>query len=210
MNFKEQYSKQVEREVKQFRKGVERINSSDHPTYDVDGTREYEIHQLKESMESRVAEIEREFNDKIEKAIESQSKVAARSSFYVSPADRTQVDNYIQDLLGGVTFATNNGDKGGAFAKFESNLDMLDSEGALYEVKRRLPELASKLNDDSFSMRKLRGMFHTFDALKKPEQEQLEALKDAKLHGVTHKYRTLRMTHPAYKHEQSARKSKRH
>ncbi|MCM3572517.1 hypothetical protein M3172_04900 [Mesobacillus subterraneus] len=202
---KEQYQKQIEGKVSQFRKHVDKISASDHPKYNVEGQREYEIEQLKTELDNEVAILDAEFNAKIDEQIEAQERVAARSNFYITPADKVQVDNYISDLTSALTFAMNDADKAEAFSVFESKLDMLDSEGALAEVKRRLPELAKYVKDDSYSMTKLRGFFHTFSALKTPEQELLDDLKSAKLNGVSYKYRTLKMTHKAYSSQQSAR-----
>jgi hypothetical protein len=205
---KEQYQKRVEQEVKSFRKGAKKVESSDHPKYNVEGAREYEIDQLREAMESNVRAIESEFSEKIEDAIEQQSKVAACSKFFVSSADKQFVSDITEELSTKLTFAINEGDKMKAVREFEEKLEAFEKVDPFSEVVKQLAKLTRKLGDDEFSKRKLGGLYRQLSAgLQTPEQEALESLKADKMSGVSHSFSVLKMTHPVYKHKQAARRT---
>jgi hypothetical protein len=210
MNLKQTYSKQVEQEVKSFRKQVDKIEQSDHPKYNVEGTRQYEIEHLRDELDTKVAELDREFQDKIETEIGQATKEAARSRFFVSSHDKQFVTDITDDLVTKLTFAINDSDKIKAIREYEDKLEVLESEAPFTEVIKQLAEASRKLGDDDFAKRKLRGLYSQLTAgLQTPEQERLEALKADKMSGVTYKYRLLTMTHKAYKHKQAARKTNR-
>jgi signal transduction histidine kinase len=205
---KEQFQKQVEQEVKNFRKGAKKIEESSDPRLAGRDVKEYEVNQLKESMEKRVAELDREFQDKIEAQIEQASKEAARSKFFVSSADKQFVSDITDELSTKLTFAINEGDKMKAVREFEEKLEAFDKVEPFSEVVKQLAELTRKLGDDEFSKRKLGGLYRQLSAgLQTSEQEALESLKADKMSGVSHSYSVLKMTHPVYKHKQAARRS---
>ncbi|MCM3732355.1 hypothetical protein M3196_11850 [Fictibacillus nanhaiensis] len=208
MNLKETYSKQVEQEVKAFRKGVQKIENSQNPYYHDPVVAEYEIGKLRESLEANVKGLESEFSDKIDEAIAHQSRVAARSRFAVSPTDKQFVEGITQDLTTKLTFAMNEADTLSAIAEYEDKLESLENESAFSEVVKQLAEASRKVGDNELAQKKLRGLYRQLsDGLMTPEQEALESLKMDKLTGVTFKYKTLTMVHPAFKDVQAARKS---
>jgi hypothetical protein len=206
---KEQYQKQVEQEVNSFRKGAKKIEESPNPSYADPEVREFEVGQLKDAMEKRVDELNREFHAKIDHAIEQQHQAAARSSVFVSSADKTRISENLRDLHAALAFATSDSDKALAFDKFSDKLDAFEDSGLgpMFELKRQMPELLHKLGDDAYSKRKLQSMYGELAKLKTEEEEALKELKDQKLAGVTYKYKLLQMTHPVYKHKQAARRS---
>jgi Fe2+ transport system protein B len=203
----EQYKKQIEKEVKNFRTGVTKLQTSDNPIYNDPAVVEYETQKLKEALEKTVSELDAQFKQGIDARIEEQSKVAARSTFYVSPSDREFIASISDDLATKLTFAMNEADKLKALREYEEKLETFDSEAPFSEVIKQLADVSRKLGDDEFSKKKLRGLYNQLSAgLMTPEQEELQSLKDAKLHGVDHKYRTLKMTHPAFSEHQKARR----
>jgi hypothetical protein len=205
---KEQYQKQVEQVVKNFRKGAKKIEESSDPRLAGRDVKEYEVNQLKESMEKRVAELDREFQDKIEGQIEQASKEATRSKFFVNSADKQFVLDITEELSTKLTFAINEGDKMKAIREFEGKLEAFDKVDPFSEVVKQLAEVTRKLGDDEFSKRKLRGIYSKLsDGLETPEQETLRNLKTDKMSGVSHSYTVLKATHPVYKHRQAARRT---
>jgi hypothetical protein len=201
------YKQQIEKAVGQFRKDVEKLQTSDNPYHQTPGVVDYETNKLKDALEKSVAELDAQFKQEIDARIEEQSKVAARSTFYVSPSDREFIASISDDLVTKLTFAIDESDKMKAIREFEGKLDTFESDAPFSAVIKQLAEVSRKLGDDKFSQKKVRDIYNKLSAgLETPEQAELRELKDAKLHGVDHKYRTLRMTHPAYTSEQSARK----
>jgi signal transduction histidine kinase len=208
---KEQYQKQVEQEVKNFRKSAKKIEESSDPRLAGRGVKEYEVNQLKESMEKRVAEFNREFHDKIEAQIEQASKEAARSKFFVSSADKQFVSDITDELSTKLTFAINEGDKRQAIREFEEKLEAFDKVDPFSEVVKQLADLNRKLGDDEFSKRKLGGLYRQLSAgLQTPEQETLESLKADKMSGVDMAFRRLQMVHPSYSYKHAARRTNRY
>ena len=205
MELKHHYQKAIEKEVKSFRKQVEKMQQSENPYYHDQKVQDYEINKLKESMETEVQRLDDEFHAKMDEEIEAQSRVAARSTFYTSDTEKRLVSDSLDELTADLTFATNDGQKLDAIEKFENKLNYLE-DGGLAEVKKRLPEVARKIQGDEFSSKNLRKIYHTFDYLMTPAQETLEELREAKNSGVNQVYRRLRLTHQAYKHEQKVRK----
>ncbi|MFC7321963.1 hypothetical protein [Halobacillus campisalis] len=204
MNIKQTFAKQVEQETKQFRKDVEKMEKSDNPYY-TDDVVAYETDQRRQELESRVSEINSQFEKEIDAQIEQQERVAARSTFRPTTADKQLVDEYIQELIADATFAYTDSDRLEALDKFEEKIGHFE-EGGLYEVKKRLPEVARSLQGNEFMQKKLRGIHRTFSELQTPEKELLDDLKDAKSTGVDMTFRRLKMTHKAYNAQQKARK----
>ncbi|WP_227396707.1 hypothetical protein [Jeotgalibacillus aurantiacus] len=210
MDLKQTYQRQVEQEVTKFRKAVDKINESDHPTYSVPGARDYEISELIRELERKVKEIDIEFREQIEGAIEHQTKVAMRSQHYVSATDREFIKQASVELKTALTFAGNKAEVLDAINAYESRLETLESESAFSEVIKQLAEIMPNLSDD-FAKQKVTHLYRTLSrGLQTPEQAQLEELKQAKITGVKRPFTTLKMTHPAFKHIQAARRSTRY
>ncbi|WP_173916909.1 hypothetical protein [Halobacillus sp. Marseille-Q1614] len=201
MDKREQLKKEVEKLTKDFRKNVDAINTSDNPYYKDAEVREYEINKLKGELDTKVGEINKEFHAHIDADIEQAEREAARSSFRVMPSDRDLAKQFVTDLKAELTFAMTDSDKRQAIERFEEKMGHFETEGGLYAVKQQLPDVAQAVQDDEFAMKKLRQVNNTFNALQTPEQERLTELQDAKVSGVTHKYRTLQMTHPAFSYK---------
>ncbi|HWO74370.1 MAG TPA: hypothetical protein VNM69_00475 [Bacillus sp. (in: firmicutes)] len=207
-NLREQYAKQIEKEVRNYRKAYDKLKNSDDPRMQGKDVQDYEVRKLQDAMETKVRELESEFKTKIDEQIEAQERVAARSSFYVSQADKQFISELTKGLTAELMFASNEADKVKAIREFEGRLEHFESEAPFSEVVKQLPEVVSKLGDDEFSKKKLRGIYHTLrSGLQTPEQAELEALKEAKKQGVSRSFRNLRMTHPTYSHLQKARKT---
>ncbi|SFK12409.1 hypothetical protein SAMN04487936_107210 [Halobacillus dabanensis] len=198
MDIKQQYQQQVDQEVKGFRNEVQKMKTSENPYYHDQAVLDYEIGQKRKELEKRVAEISDEFQKKIDEVVEAQEREAARSTFRVSTADRQLAEQFTTDLKAELTFSYSEADKRAAFNKFEEKIHHFDDESGLYAIKQKLPEVAQAVNDDEFSMKELRKINGTFNALQTPEAEHLEEIKQAKLSGVDTSFRRLRLTHPAY------------
>lgn len=195
----EQYKKQVEQEVKRFRGAVNTIRTSENPYYaDNVKVQDYEISKLRGELEKKIAEINTKFASEIEPKITEFEEKAATSFFKPSEAERKLVDEAITEFKTDVSLAYSDRDRLDAFDRFEQRINYLDVNG-LYEVKKRLPEVAEKIGDqDSALTSKLKGMNAIFKELQTPEQAQLDELKDAKFSGVDASFRRLRLTHPSY------------
>ncbi|WP_338452326.1 hypothetical protein R4Z09_10835 [Niallia oryzisoli] len=193
----EQYSKQIEAEVAKFRKGVEKIRTSDNPYYADVKVQDYEIRKLREQLEKNVEEIKAKFTTEIDAKIAEMEPVAAKSFFKPTESDRRLVDEYVSEFLADAKLSYSDSDKLDAFERFEYKLGYLEENG-LHEARKRLPEIAEKLKDDETLQKKLRGMNATFRELRTSEQFKLDELKEAKINGVDSAFRRLRLTHPAY------------
>ncbi|KAF0816575.1 Butyryl-CoA dehydrogenase [Bacillus sp. ZZV12-4809] len=209
MDIKQSYQKQIDSEVKAFRKSVDKISNSANPYYADEAVKKYEVEQLRNKLDAEVKRLESEFNDKMEEAIEHASKQASRATVYVNPSDKSRLAEITADLYADLTFASDPNRKSEAFDRFMEKVTAFEDSGVgpLFELKRQLPDLMKKLEGDKFAEQKLRGLYHELASLKTDEEERLEALKADKLSGVAHNYRVLRMVHQAYKHEQAARRS---
>ncbi|WP_428909052.1 hypothetical protein [Niallia sp. Krafla_26] len=193
----EQYSKMIESETAKFRKSVDKIRTSENPYYADVKVQDYEIRQLREQLEKNVQEINAKFTADIDAKIAEMEPVAAKSYFKPTETDRKLVDEFISEFVADAKLGYSQKDKLEAVERFEQKLGYLDENG-LSLVRKRLPEIADKLGDDKTIQSKLRSMNATFRELQTAEQMRLDELKEQKSNGVDYKFRTLRLTHPAY------------
>ncbi|CAN7226740.1 hypothetical protein [Rossellomorea sp. LjRoot5] len=207
---RDQYQKQIEKEVASYRKAYDKVMNSDDPRLAGQDVKDYEVGKLREQLEANVSQIEAEFTEKIEAEIERAAKEAGRSRFFVSSPDKQYVTDITDNLVTKLTFAVTDADKSEAFSEYDAKLELIEDVAPFSEVVKQLAEASRKLGDDEFSKKKIRGLYYQLnEGLRTPEQERYEALKVDKMTGVSHKFRTLQMTHPSYSHKQAARKSKR-
>lgn len=209
MDIKQSYQKQVDQQVSQFRKGVNKINNSPNPYYASDDVKRYEIEQLRNKLDAEVKRLDAEFNSKMDEHIKQAAKQASRATVYVNPTDKARLNEITADLYSDFTFARDVNAKTKAFDRFMEKVTAFEDSGVgpLFELKRMLPDVMRKVQGDKFAEQKLRDLYHELSTLKTDEEERLEALKADKLSGVSHNYSVLKMVHQAYKHEQAARRS---
>ncbi|MCM3668009.1 hypothetical protein M3181_03205 [Mesobacillus maritimus] len=193
-----EYSKQVEQEVKRFRKAVNTIRTSENPYYAENvKVQDYEISKLRADLEKKVEDINKQFNAEIDAKIADYEERAAKSFFRPTETDKRLVDEYIGEFKSDVMLGYGDRDKLEAFDRFEQKLGYLDENG-LYEVKKRLPELVEHLGKDDVLLSKLKAMNVAFKQLQTAEQMELDALNEEKAHGADWAFRRLRMTHPSF------------
>jgi hypothetical protein len=208
MDLKSQYQQAIDKEVKGFRKQVQKIEQSPNPYYADDAVKKYEVEQLRNKLDAEVKRLDAEFNAKMDEAINHAAKQASRASVYVNPSDKARLSEITADLYADLTFSVDTNRKAEAFDRFMEKVTAFEDSGVgpLFELKRQLPDLMRKVQGDSFAEQKLRGLYHELSTLKTAEEDHLESLKTDKLSGVSHNYSVLKMVHPAYKHEQTARR----
>lgn len=175
--------------VAQYRKSSEKIKKSDHPKYNVEGARDYELKELKETLDREVAELNKEYQQKVTEAIAEQKKIAATSFFNTSETDKRAVKQQLNDFANDVAFAYTDKDKEDAYERLEQKLDYFSVE-QLAEVRNQLPELARTVQDKG-TMKKLRGLNSTLSELQTPEREHLKELEAALLENPSTDYWTI-------------------
>ncbi|MCM3087754.1 hypothetical protein M3557_07480 [Bhargavaea ginsengi] len=188
----DKYQKQVEAAVNKFKRSRKRIQESDHPIYNVEGAREYEIEQHREEMDAEVERINGEFEAAITQELERAKAEAARSRFYVSADTRADAEHMVDSFITDASFATNERDKIETFFAFEDKLNTLDEAG-LSVVRLQLPKIAQALGDDKTLDKDLRMLHSTLSRLKTPEQERYEELQALKMRGVDIKHRMMKL-----------------
>jgi len=193
------YNKQIEQEVSRYRKAVTTIRTSDNPYYSENlKVQDYEIAKLRDELEKKVSDISDQFNSVIDTQIVEFEEKAAKSYFRPSESDRKLVGAILGEFKTDILLAYTEADKADVFDRLEKKLGYLDDANALYEVKTRLPELVQALGHDESTLKKLKGINSTLQALKTPEQAELDELKESKMNGVDWDFRRLRMTHPSF------------
>lgn len=193
----ENFKREVDQEVKRFRKKVTEIQTSPNPYFENTKIREYEVNKLRGELEKKVDEINAQFSAEIEPQIAEFEERAAKSFFKPTEADRKLVSEFVSDFLADAKLAYSEKDKLEAFDRFEQRIEYLDENG-LHEVRKQLPMVFDRLGVDTTLTSKLRSLNATLRQLQTAEQMRLDELKDARINGVDAPYRRLRLTHPAY------------
>lgn len=189
---KDNYEKQIEAAVNNFKRRRKRIQESDHPIYNVEGAREYEIEQLRDEMDAEISRINDEFETALEPVLEQAKYEAARSRFYVSASTKEEVTYMVDSFIADASLAFTDKSKVEAYAAFEEKLNELD-EAALSEVRLQLPKIAQALGGDKTLEKDLKVLNTTLSRLKTPEQERYEELQALKVHGVDMKHRMMKL-----------------
>jgi hypothetical protein len=188
----EQYENQIKREVEAFKKDVKKMQESENPYFKINDVLNYEIKQRRKQLDERVAEIKAQFEAEVDARIEEAREKAVRSVPAVSDTEKRIVDDMISELTAEVMMSTYDKQKHDAVDKFIEKIKYLKF-GGLFELKRQFPQLVEKFNDDEIMKKQLHVIFNEFKSLKTPEQEELEALEQAKESGVDYHYRIYRM-----------------
>ncbi|WP_088006573.1 hypothetical protein [Indiicoccus explosivorum] len=191
------YKNEIEREIAGFRRQVERIESSDHPRYNVEGARQYEIQEARRELDAKVDGLRREHAATMESEIENARKAALRSRFPVSNADKEAVEYLAKSFIADAKLAFSDVEKKLAYDALERKLQTLNV-GAWAHFRLQLPAIFDALGGDEAIARHLRSLNMTLSRLKTPEQERLEELEAQQFAGVDLAYRRLKITHSAY------------
>jgi len=193
------YKHEVEQLVKRFRNDVNKIRTSDNPYFaDSVKVQDFEISKLRVELETKVADVNKQFNVEMDSRISELETRAAKSYFRPSETDKKLVSEFISELKSDVTLAYGDRDKLESYEKFEQKLGYLDEHG-LSEVRKRLPEIVELLGDgDEALTSRLKATNSALKQLRTTEQQQLDTLLDEKSSGVDWAFRTLRMTHPSF------------
>lgn len=191
------HKQEIENAVKQFRKTVDRINTSDHPQYRDPLVKEYEIKAARAELEANVAELSHQFDAAISQEVEAAEQKAKASRFFTTETQRKGVEFALDEYVAGLTLARDDTGKHIANNDLERRLEGMSAEELAY-VRLQLPSVLSRVNGDPIALKKLQGLNEVLERLKTPEQERLDELKAAKASGADGAYRRLRMIHPNY------------
>lgn len=194
------HKQEIENAVKQFRKQVDKIQTSDHPQYKDPEIKDYEIKALRAELDAKVAEINNDFHATLKREIEKATPLATSSRIFITESDKRNAQYVLDEYVADIALAYDDVAKHAANEKLEARLDAMTTHGELAHVRQKLPEVLGRINGDPIATRKLKSTNEKLAALKTPEQERLDDLKAEKVSGADSTYRRLKMTHPAYSH----------
>ena len=193
------HKQEVDNAVKQFRKTVDRINTSDHPQYRDPLVKEFEVKAAKAELDAKVQELSNVFEQTIAQEIDRAEVEAKASRFYAPQAEKDQVAYAIESYTTDIVMARTDSDKYAAYNRLLERIEGL-SDGGYAHLRLQLPQALSRVNGDEIATKDLRKVNDAFADLKTPEQERLDELKALKRLGADQAYKRLRYTHPAYSH----------
>jgi hypothetical protein len=197
MDFKQQYTKEIDKKVSQFRKAVDKIEKSEDPRLDGREVKDYEISKLRDSLESEVAEINSKYKQEAQGLLEQRKSEAATSYFKPSTYDKEFVGSVLDEFTANVAFAYGDQQKSEAFRSLESRFEHMTPE-QLFAVKSQLPKVLQSVSDEG-TLKNLRRVNSTLSELKTPAQEALEEAKMLAVSKPDMAFTRLTMTHSAFK-----------
>ena len=190
-----QFERELNEKVGQFRKKAEAVRNDENPINTAE-VKEYQTRKLREELESEVQRINEAYKKAVKKELELAKEAAAKSYFYVSELDKPLVNHKLNEFISNVELAYTDEDRELAIEKLEEQLKYMNAP-QLYYTKTQLPRVLQSITNES-TKKSLRRINHTLSALKTSEQERYDEVIAMSKRTPDYKFRTMKLTHPAY------------
>lgn len=203
-----QIETKIEMAVNKFNKDVKEIRESDHPKYNDQAVRDYDLRQIRQQLDEEVDGLKAEYKQIADGLLAEAERKAARSSFQ-SPANTAAIDTVLADFAADVALAYSEHDKQAAYKKLSSAIANMDIN-EMAHVRRKLPAIIGQASDEA-TVKQLRHINSVLsEELKTPERLEYERLKERTSDQGALSYNTLRLTNRLYAdHQASVRASMR-
>jgi len=182
----------IDNEVAKYKKAVDKIKSSDNPKYSDKAIVDYEVKQLKESLDETVADLKAQHDDKAAELLAQARETASKTVLRCADHDKEIVDNHVESFQSDVVFAANANQRQEAIAKLEQHFYYM-SPSQLDYARKQLAKVAGSVKDKD-TLKQLRGINRTLSQVGTDEQMYADELADyLEANTVDRSYRLMNL-----------------
>lgn len=182
----------ADRQVKEYRKAKNKINSEEDPTY-TEEKKEFEVSKQRQILDKNIETIEKTYQDLGNEHIAELERDAALNIIEPSKSDRDLAAGLIDEAKFHVAMAYTDAAKQEAVGDLNNKIQHLDTKQQV-ALRNRLPELLSQAGEGmDGTQRKIRNIGNGLSEIRTEEQAALEFLKREVAGGAAKEYRNMKI-----------------